>query len=410
MAQHDVAVTGMGLVTPAGIGTAATWAGLCAGVSAATVDPVMADAEAPVAFSCRVPDFDPDHLLGRRTAWRLDRFTQMALVAAREAVHDAALCPDTWDGTRVAVVLGVGASSNDTGMVTFRKLHERAYHALSPTAIARSSPNMAAGEVSLHLGALGPSFIVGTACASGTTAIGVARDLVRSGACDIALAGGSESPCTSPFAAAAFHRMGALSTRHHDPAGACRPFDADRDGFVLGEGAAVLVLESALHARARSARAKAFLTGYAANAEGHHPTVPHPEGEGLARCLSAALCDAELTPEDISHVNTHGTATRLNDQAEAGALHRVFRRPPPVTAVKSITGHSLGAAGAIEAAVSVLSLEHQTIPPTANHERCDPDIDLDVVAKTPRRAHVQAVASTSAGFGSQNATLIFTQP
>lgn len=407
MSGHNVAVTGIGMVTPAGIGTDATWATLCAGHSTASVDPAMEEAQVPVSFSCRVPQFDPDQLLGRRTAWRLDRFTQMAIVAAREAVRNAALHKDAWDGHRIGVVLGVGASSNDTAMQTFRKLHERTYLQLSPTAIARSSPNMAAGEVSLDLGALGPSFTVSTACASGTTAIGVARDLIRSGTCDIALAGGSESPCTSPFAAAAFHRMGALSTRHHDPAGASRPFDADRDGFVLGEGAAVLVLEDARHARKRQAPVHAYLSGYATNAESHHPTMPHPNGDGLARCLTTALKDAHLAPVDIHHVNTHGTATRLNDQAEACALHQVFPQPPPVTSVKSITGHSLGAAGAIEAAASVLTLHHQLIPPTANHETLDPDIDLDVVAKSPRHTPISAVASTSAGFGGQNAVLIF---
>ncbi|MEV8020397.1 beta-ketoacyl-[acyl-carrier-protein] synthase family protein [Streptomyces sp. NPDC086554] len=397
------------MVTPAGVGTESTWATLCAGHSTASVDPAMAQAEVPVSFSCRVPDFDPDQLLGRRTAWRMDRFTHMAMVAAREAVRNAALEKASWDGTRVAVVLGVGASSNDTGMQTFRKLHERRYLSVSPTAIARYSPNMAAGEVSLDLGALGPSLAVSTACASGTTAIGVARDLIRSGTCDIVLAGGSESPCTSPFAAAAFHRMGALSTRHHDPAGASRPFDADRDGFVLGEGAAVLVLESARHARTRQATVRAYLSGYATNAEGHHPTMPHPNGDGLARCLTAALADADLAPSDIGHVNTHGTATRLNDQAEARALHQAFPQPPAVTSVKSIIGHSLGAAGAIEAAASVLTLQHQLIPPTANHETLDPDIDLDVVTKSPRPTRLGAVASASAGFGGQNAVLVFVQ-
>ncbi|WP_052862853.1 beta-ketoacyl-[acyl-carrier-protein] synthase family protein [Streptomyces niger] len=410
MTQHDVAVTGMGLVTPAGIGTNATWSGLCAGWSTATIDPAMAEVDLPVAFSCRVPGFDPDQLLGRRTAWRMDRFTQMALVAVREAVCDAGLQPDSWDGTRVGVVLGVAASSNDTGMPTFRKLHDRAYRSLSPTAIARLSPNMAAGEVSLDVRALGPSFVVSTACASGTTALGVARDLVRSGTCDIVLAGGSESPCTSPFAAAAFHRMGALSTRHDDPGSASRPFDADRDGFVLGEGAAVLVLENARHARARGARPHAYLSGYAANAEAHHPTIPRPDGEGLARCLATALTDARIGPEAIDHINTHGTATRLNDEAEARALHRVFHRPPPVTSIKSVIGHSLGAAGAIEAAASILSLTHQHIPPTANHDTLDPAIDLDVVAKVPRPARLRAVVSTSAGFGGQNAVVVLTAP
>ncbi|GHG91822.1 hypothetical protein GCM10018780_12750 [Streptomyces lanatus] len=265
---------------------------------------------------------------------------------------------------------------------------------------------MAAGEVAAHLDYRGPSFTVASACASGAHAIGVARDLIRSGTCDIVLAGGAESG-RSPLSAIGFARLGALSTRRHDPSGASRPFDRDRDGFVLSEGAAVLVLERGDHARARGATHHGVVAGYGASADAHHPVNPHPDGRGLQQAIRTALADADLTPADIDHVSAHATSTPVGDLAEARALSHLFSStPPPVTALKSLLGHALGAAAAIQAACALLTLRHQAIPPTANLDNQDDAIDLDIVRKAPRAARLRTVLSPAYGFGGANAALI----
>ncbi|MET9403736.1 beta-ketoacyl-[acyl-carrier-protein] synthase family protein [Kitasatospora sp. NPDC002965] len=405
VADRAVAVTGLGLVTPAGFGVAAGWDHLLGGEPTARRDPLLAGLN--VDFSCRADGFDPVALLGGRLVRRLDRFAQLAVLAAREAVADADLHPADWHPDRVGVVLGVSASSTDTHAVEYGRLADGRPDLVSPLMAPRSIPNMAAGEVGLDLGARGPNLVTSTACASGTTALGVACDLLRAGSCDVVLAGGTESG-RSPMVATSFDRLGALSRRRHDPAGASRPFDADRDGFVLGEGAGLLVLERAADARARGVRPRAYLAGHGSTADAHHFTAPRPDGAGLARAVRIALADAGLAPHEIGHVNTHGTGTTLNDLAEAAALRQVFRRPPPVTAVKSVIGHCLGAAGAIEAAVTVLTLQYGLIPPTANLGRLDEAIDLDVVTKRPRRVQLQAAVSVSSGFGGQNAAVVLT--
>ncbi|MGW0563211.1 beta-ketoacyl-[acyl-carrier-protein] synthase family protein [Streptomyces sp. NPDC003016] len=402
-----VVVTGLGLATAAGIGVAATWEGLCRGTSTALPDRHLRGL--PVSFSCRVPDDGLSAAVGKGFGWRTDRFIQLALVAALEAVDDAGLHPADWDAVRVGVVIGAGGGSLDTMPKVCEAIAESRYRAVSPTAVPRSQPNMAAGEVAISLGARGPTLSVSTACASGATAIGVSRMLLDAGACDLVIAGGSDSAC-NPIGAVTFWRMGALSTRAHDPAGASRPFDADRDGFVLGEGAGVLVLERADHAQARRARVYARLTGHASTADAYHPTAPHPRGEGALRALRLALADAGLQAQDIDHVNAHGTSTPLNDEVEARVLRQVFPASPPVTATKSILGHTLGGAGAIEAVCCVLALDRQTIHPTANLNRLGNGIELDVVTGGPRAHSMAAVASNSFGFGGQNTVLIFQQP
>ncbi|MFI9358061.1 beta-ketoacyl-[acyl-carrier-protein] synthase family protein [Streptomyces lydicus] len=404
MSAREVAVTGLGLVTPAGVGVAATWHGLLSGESPAARDPALDGL--PVDFCCRVPGFDAAERLGRRLSWRLDRCAAMALVAAREAVADAGLGTDRWDPLRVGVVLGVGTASMERYEEEFAKLAGGRATEISPLAIPRSVPNMVAGEVGMDLRVRGPNLTVSTACASGATALGTARQLLLADACDVVVAGGSESLC-SRIPAACFHQMGALSRRGDDPAGASRPFDADRDGFVLAEGAGMLVLERAEHARGRGARVRSYLAGYGASCDAYHFTAPHPEGRGAAEALSAALGDAGLEPGDIGHVNAHGTSTVLNDRAEALALRQVFRRPPPVTAVKGALGHAAGGAGAIEAACTVLALQEQVVPPTANLRCLDPDIELDVVSKVPRPVRMAAAVSNAFGFGGQNAVLVF---
>ncbi|ATL32214.1 beta-ketoacyl-[acyl-carrier-protein] synthase family protein [Streptomyces formicae] len=406
--RPEIAVTGLGLVTPAGNTAEENWAALCRGRSLAARDPELDGL--PVDFSCQVTGFDAVGELGRSQARRTDRFVQFAMVAARRAVGNAGLDPSTWRGERVGVVLGVGSNSLSTYVTEFCHLGAGQPERVSPLALPRSVPNMAAGEVAIDLDARGPNFTTASACASGATAIGVARDLLRSGTCDIVLTGGSES-ARSRMTATCFTRMRALSRRGAEPHLASRPFDAARDGFVLGEGAAVLVLERLSHARARQAPVMALLRGYGAGSDAHHPVAPHPDGEGAARSIGAALQDAGCAPRDIGLVNAHGTSTPLNDAAEAAALTRVFGLDvPPVTASKGVIGHALGAAGAIQAAYTVLALRHQMVPPTANFQGQDGEHKLDVVAGAPRPTVKDAAISCSFGFGGQNAVLLFTGP
>ncbi|MFE1272958.1 beta-ketoacyl-[acyl-carrier-protein] synthase family protein [Streptomyces sp. NPDC058758] len=400
MTGTDIAVTGLGLVTPAGIGTAASWAGVRAGRPAAAADPAL-DGQL-VTISCRVPGWDADALLGARRAHRLDRFTQFALVAAAEALADAGLDPATWDGARVGVVLGCADGGPGTVEQQHRVLVEHSPRHVSPLLLPMQLPNMLAGQTAMEFGATGPNLVVATACASGTTAIGTARDLLLLDRCDLVLTGGSEAMIT-PLVMAGFARMGTLSSRTDDPAAASRPFETDRDGFVAGEGAGVLVLERAADARARGARIRARVAGYGASADAHHLTSPHPEGAGLEAAVRAALADAGCRPSDVGHVNAHGTATRLNDLTEAKVVRRVLG-DPLVTSTKGVTGHLLGAAGAIEAAFTVLGLEEQVVPPTANLDVPDPDCGLKLTT-TVTTARYDLALSNSLGFGGQNAVL-----
>lgn len=408
MRRSEVAVTGIGLVTPAGSDADSVWKTLSAGRSLATPDADLTGL--PVAFSCRVADFDAAAELGARRARRLDRFAHLALAAARWAMADAGLEPTGRLAQRVGVVLGVGSNSLETYPKEFGRLGEDRPTAVSPLALPRSVPNMVAGEVAMDLGVGGANFTVASACASGTTALGVARDLLLAGTCDVVLAGGSES-ARSRMTATCFHQMRALSRRCDQPERASRPFDADRDGFVLAEGAAVLVLERREHARGRGAGVRALVRGFGASADAHHPTAPHPQGLGAEEAIRAALADAGCHLDDIGHINAHGTSTPVGDAVEAGLYLRLYNgTPPAVTAPKSIVGHALGAAGAIEAALTVLALERQQVPPTANLVRQDAGRELDVVTHRPRGLAGQAALTTSFGFGGQNAALILTTP
>ena len=399
-----VAVTGLGLVTAAGIGADATWAGVCAGHCAARRDPNLEGLA--VDFSCTVPGFDPARHVGGRSRLIHDRFVQLALTAAREAVADAGHDPAGWDGARVGVVIGCGLGGVATWERQQRVMTENGPGSVSALLIPMLVPNMVAGNVAMDLKATGPNLVTATACASGATALGTARDLLLSDRCDIVLAGGSEAG-VSPLIVTGFAQMGALSRRKDDPAAASRPFDAGRDGFVIGEGSAMLVLERERDARARGARIRARFAGYGASADAHHLTAPDPQGTGVIKATRDALRDADLAPEDIDHVNAHGTSTPLNDEIEAAALGVLFGAGPAVTSTKGVLGHTLGAAGAIEAALSVLTLQHGTVPPTANLEHQDPKIDLDVVAGAPRQGRLKAAVSNSFGFGGQNAVLVF---
>jgi len=405
MAHPQVAITGLGLVTPAGIGVESSWHGVLSGVSAAAKDPNLEGIA--VDISCRVPGFDAAALLGPKHARRLDRFVQLAVVAGREAVADAGLDPETWDGARVGVVLGCGMGGAATWETQHRRMLEHGPGKVSPMLIPMLVPNMVAGQLAMEFAAYGPNLVTATACASGATAIGVARDLLRSGSCDIVLTGGTEAGLT-PLSIAGFAQMGALSARTDDPGAASRPFDVGRDGFVAAEAAGVLVLEREDDAKARRATVRARLAGYGASADAHHATAPHPQGAGAERAIVAALADAGIAPDEVDHVNAHGTSTPLNDVAEARTLRRVLGDGFSVTSTKGVTGHSLGAAGAIEAAFSVLTISNGLTPPTANLDSQDPEADIDVVAKAPREGNVDVVVSNSFGFGGQNAVLVVT--
>ncbi|MEW1866408.1 beta-ketoacyl-[acyl-carrier-protein] synthase family protein [Streptomyces sp. NPDC088194] len=404
-ASFGAAITGLGLVTPAGIGVKENWDRVTSGRSCATADEPLGGL--PAGVTCRVPGFDADALLGGFSAWGFDRFAQLAIVASRQALADAGWDPARWDGTRVGVVLGNSLG----GMQSLERQHtallERGPRKVSPLTIPMFMVNMVAGHVAIDIGAKGPSEVSAAACAAGGTAVGTARALLRSGVCDVVVAGGTESALT-PLVLAALGKMGALSGRTDEPGRASRPFDAGRDGFVAAEGAGVLVLERTADARARGARVHAVVRGYGSASDAHHPTAPDPSGQGIERALRAALADAGLGPSDVDHVNAHGTATVLNDAAEGRMLRRVLGDRPLVTSTKGVIGHTLGACGAIEAAYTALAVAHHCVPPTANLTRLDPEVEIDVVGGAPRSAPIDVAVSTSMGFGGHNAALVLT--
>jgi 3-oxoacyl-[acyl-carrier-protein] synthase II len=403
-----VTITGLGMITPAGYGREATWHGVLGGVSTAATDQILKGL--PVDFSCRVPPAAAGQgRIGGGKAWRMGRFAQLAVLAAREAVADAGLDPASWEGPRVGVVIGsslAGAAHLEDQTTRFLQMGP---DLVSPLLIPMLGSNMAAGEVLLDLGARGPSLATESACASGASAVGVARDLLLSGACDIVLAGGTDAPIT-PVITSAFQRLGTLSSRVEDPSGASQPFARDRDGFVMSEGAAVLVLERADDALARGRKGYARLTGVGMTSDAHHPTSPAPDGAAAEAALRTALAQAGLTPADVDHVNAHGTSTPLNDQIEAGLIARVLPHGPSVTSAKGVLGHSLGAAPAIEAALTALSIEQGTVPPVANLTPETLGFPLQCVTAAPKRQSIRVAVSHSFGFGGHNVVLVLQAP
>ncbi|MFG2637984.1 beta-ketoacyl-[acyl-carrier-protein] synthase family protein [Streptomyces sp. NPDC048362] len=401
-----VAVTGLGLITPAGDGVASTWEQVCRGQPTSAVDPRLSGL--PVDFSCSLQE---GTLLGRgapaRSTWRMSPVAKAAVSASYDAVLDAGLETASWDATRVAVVVGCGVGGLAQWRTQALRLADKGAASVSPLTMPMALPNMPAGEVALSLGIHGPSLATATACASGASALMIARGLLASGQCDIVLAGGSEM-AVDPLTVAAFHRMGALSTRGHDISGASRPFSPERDGFVISEGAAILVLERVQDAAARGRRPRAYLAGCGASTDAYHPTSPHPQGTGSEIALRQALGDAGLAPADIDHVNAHATSTRLGDAAEAAVVGRSLAHGPTVTAPKGVLGHTLGAAGAIEAALTVLTIEHQLVPPTANLDGAVAEGTLNHITDTARPQRVAAAISNSFGFGGHNVVLAFT--
>jgi 3-oxoacyl-[acyl-carrier-protein] synthase II len=399
-----VVVTGIGLKTPAGNDVESFWSRLLSGESSAAPITNIEASALPVRFACEVPDFDTDPYFSAKESRRLDRVTHLGLAAALDALTDAG--DVRTDPARCAVIAGTGVGGLSTLEEQERVYHDKGPSRVSPFFVPMMMANRTAGEVAMRLGWTGVNLCISTACAAGAHGIGEGARLIRDGSADVVLAGGTEAAITQ-ICMAAFARMGALSGRNDDPTHASRPFDADRDGFVMGEGSGFVVLERLDRALAREAKIQAEVLGYGRNDDAHHVTAPSPGGAGATACMQLALEDAGLAPSAIGHVNAHGTSTPLNDAAEAEAIHKVFGDDgPPVTSVKGVIGHTIGAAGAIEAIAGVLSIRDGVVPPTANHERRGEDIEVDVVAGAPRKIGPLPFLSNSFGFGGHNASLI----
>ncbi|WP_328898840.1 MULTISPECIES: beta-ketoacyl-[acyl-carrier-protein] synthase family protein [unclassified Streptomyces] len=407
MRTPAVAVTGLGMITPVGNDTESTWAGVCAAVSPVRIVPALAGCA--IDFACVVDGIDLDAEIGRRTAFRMGRYVKFAVLAAREAVADAGLDPAGWDGSRVAVVVGTSSGGSahltDQALVLERKGPE----ATSPAGVLLTIPNMPAAEIAIEMRATGPSMAPCTACSSGITALSVARDLLATGQCDVAIAGATEST-VFPIAMTGFARSGAAARADGELSRLSRPFAADRAGLVMGEGAAVMVLERAADAEARGAEPRALLAGTGATTDAHHPTSPHPDGRIARAAVEAALRDAGWRADEVEHVNAHGTATVRNDAAEAALISRVYPHRPPVTAPKGVLGHCMGAAGAIEAGLTILTLQRGVVPPVANLDAPAPGFDIDCVTKVPLVRPVRRAVSHSFGFGGHNAVVALQRP
>ena len=412
MTPRRVVVTGVGLVSPLGIGTRATWDGLVAGRSGAGPITRFDAADFSSRIACEVKGFDPLDYADRRDARKMDTFIQYALAASLFAAEDAGLETPVGDPDRTGVVISSGIGGFETIEREHRKLLEKGPRRISPFFVPAMVVNLAAGWVSIRLGAKGPNSAMATACSAGAHAVGEAFRLVRYGHADVMVAGGAEATIT-PMCIGGFASMKALSTRNDDPERASRPFDRDRDGFVVGEGAGILIMEERERALARGAAPYAEVLGYGMSGDAFHITAPAADGSGAVRVMRAALGEAGASPEDVDAVNAHGTSTPLNDRIETAAIRQVFGEHADrlaVSSTKSMTGHLLGGAGGLEAGISCLTLRHQTLPPTINHETPDPDCDLDNVPNTARPATVRSVLSNSFGFGGTNVSLLFRHP
>ncbi len=401
-----VVVTGLGAVTPLGLSVESTWEALVAGRSGVGAISRFDPSGLPVRIAAEVKDFDGDARFGKRRARHLDRVVQLGLTATAEALESAKLdvgvAPE-----RVGVVYGTGIGGISSLVGGIDVLRSRGPEWISPYTLPMMLPNMIAGQIAMEWGARGYNSCTVTACSASAQAIGECLDLIRVGRADVMICGGAEAAVTE-IGVAGFAAMKALSTRNDTPTTASRPFDATRDGFVIGEAAATLVLEERDAALARGAPILAELTGYGATADAHHMTAPHPAGDGAVRAMRDACRDADLAVDAIGYVNAHGTSTPPNDRVESLALRTVFgTQAPPVSSTKSMTGHTLGAAGALESIVCVQVLRHGIIPPTINLETADPDCDLDHVANAARLVPVRAAITNSFGFGGHNAALVF---
>jgi 3-oxoacyl-[acyl-carrier-protein] synthase II len=390
-----VVVTGMGAVTPLGIGADVCWDEIIHGRSGIGPLTLFDASEYDSRIAGEVKDFDPTPYADARDLKRMDRFVQMAVAATRLAVADAGLVIDDANRTRVGVLIGSGIGGIGTWEDEFRKIIEKGPNRVSPLLIPKLIADMAAGQVSIMLGAQGPNLAVVTACASGSHAIGEAFEIIRRGAADVMITGGAEA-AIRPSAMGGFCSAKALSTRNDEPQRASRPFDRDRDGFVIAEGSGIVVVERLDHALARGAHIRGEIIGYGMSGDAFHITASPPDGEGGARAMAAALAEAQLNPEGVDYINAHGTSTEVNDKSETRAI----------SSTKSMTGHLLGAAGGVEAIFCLLAIRDGILPPTINYETPDPECDLDYVPNTAREQRIETAMSNSFGFGGHNATLL----
>ena len=403
-----VVVTGVGLVTPLGTGVEKTWSALCAGKSGIGPITRFDASEVGVNIAAEVKDFQVEDHIDKKVAKHLDLFVQYAVAAAGEALRNADFQITEENAPRVGSIMGCGLG----GLPTIEKYHqvamEKGTKRITPFFIPMVIPNMGAGQISIIYGTRGPNLCLTTACAAGTHAVGEAFRSIVNDECDVAITGGSES-VICPLAVGGFHAMKALSTRNDQPEKASRPFDRDRDGFIISEGAGVLILEELEHALARGAKIYAEVAGYGLSGDGYHMAAPPEDGNGAVRCMKMALKDAGMKPEDVDYVNAHGTSTPLNDVVETRALKTAFGDHAyklAISSTKSMTGHMLGGAGGIESVFTALAIKHQIAPPTMNLENADPECDLDYVPNQARKMKIRAAMSNSFGFGGTNAVLI----
>ena len=406
---HRVVVTGLGAVTPIGNDVPSYWEGLSTGKNGVAPITLFDAARHACRFAAEVKGFDPRGSIEPKDAKRWDRFCQFAVVAAKQAVAHAGLTIDERNANRVGTAIGSGVGGLLMMETQAHVLAERGPDRVSPFCVPMMIPNMATGLTAIALGAKGPSSAVATACAAGSNAIGDAYRLIQMGLADAMVCGGAESAIT-PLGVAGFASAKALSFRNDDPATASRPFDAERNGFVIGEGAGVIVLESLEHARARGAEILAEVVGYAMTCDAHHITSPSPGGTGGAEAMRLALADARIEAADVDYVNAHGTSTKANDSNETAAIKSALGERAyqiPVSSTKSMTGHLLGGSGGIEAVAAVLAIGHNLVPPTINYQNPDPACDLDVVPNQAREQTLNVVLSNSFGFGGHNVCLAF---
>ena len=409
MSTRRVVVTGLGTLSPVGNTVDEFWSALLQGRSGLGQITKFDTTGYPTRIAGEVRNFDPLNFVDKKEARRLDPYLQYAIASSALAVQDAAIDTGKVDGTRFGVLIGSGIGGITTLLESHRNLLEKGPDRVSPFFIPMLIANMASGLVSMRFGAKGPNSAVVTACATGNHAIGDSFKIIQRNDADVMIAGGSEAIIV-PLTIAGFCSMKAMSTRNDEPTKAMRPFDATRDGFVAGEGAGILVLESLEHALARDARIYAEIVGYGMTGDAHHMTAPDPEGDGAARAMAAAVRDAGLDVGAVGYINAHGTSTQYNDKFETIAIKRVFgehARRLAVSSTKSMTGHLLGAAGGVEAIATVMALHHGILPPTINYETPDPDCDLDYVPNQARKQDVEVALSNAFGFGGTNATLAF---